>query len=166
MIPAWTIQHVSVQTVSNFGSSNVVAVKQECFPPSQLELLCVCHSSQSACRCQCKDFLAKPSTTFPNPAEFLWRPRKEHLEERSENIVLRRRRDGKILEVTIEKPLATTLRTRWDAKVLKDEPSKVTWDLTFMGDVTTIKLVHDGFAEETPNLQTVDRWLEHRFFPQ
>lgn len=67
--------------------------------------------------------------------------------------------DGKILEVIPEKRLVITFRARWDDKVMKDKPSKVTWDLTPMGEVTKVGLVHDGFDGETATYkQSMDGW--------
>ena len=61
--------------------------------------------------------------------------------------------DGEIIEVKPEQRLVNSFQARWDEKVAKDNASRVTWELTPMGQATKLTLLHDRFGEETATYQ-------------
>ena len=67
--------------------------------------------------------------------------------------------DGKVLEVNPQKRLQTTFQAHWDEKVSKDKASRVTWDLSPMGQATKLTLLHDQFDGETATYtQSASGW--------
>jgi uncharacterized protein YndB with AHSA1/START domain/DNA-binding transcriptional ArsR family regulator len=62
--------------------------------------------------------------------------------------------DGEILEIDPPRKLVQTFNMRWNPEV-NDPPSRVTWEITPMGDTCRLSLVHDGFASETPTYAEV-----------
>jgi uncharacterized protein YndB with AHSA1/START domain/DNA-binding transcriptional ArsR family regulator len=56
--------------------------------------------------------------------------------------------DGEILEADPPRKLVQTFNIRWMPGV-DDPPSRVTWEITPMGDTCRLSLTHDGFASET-----------------
>jgi DNA-binding transcriptional ArsR family regulator/uncharacterized protein YndB with AHSA1/START domain len=63
--------------------------------------------------------------------------------------------DGDV--ITAEKPhkLVTTFRANWDPSFAADRPSRCTWEITPMGDVCKLTLVHDDFDGETATFAAV-----------
>ena len=67
--------------------------------------------------------------------------------------------DGEVLEVKTQKLLTTTFQAHWDEKVSKDKASRVTWDLSPMGQATKLTLIHDQFDGETATYkQSASGW--------
>ncbi len=56
--------------------------------------------------------------------------------------------DGEILEVDPPRKLVQSFNVRWDPDIA-DPPSRVTWEITPMGETCRLSLTHDGFASET-----------------
>ena len=56
--------------------------------------------------------------------------------------------DGEILESDPPRKLVHTFNIRWLPDI-DDPPSRVTWEITPMGDTCRLSLTHDGFASET-----------------
>jgi len=56
--------------------------------------------------------------------------------------------DGEILEADPPRKLIQSFNMRWNPEV-DDPPSRVTWEITPMGDTCRLSLTHDGFASET-----------------
>ena len=61
--------------------------------------------------------------------------------------------DGKVLAADPQKLLKASLRAHWDEKVSKDKASRVTWELSPMGQATKLTLLHDQFDGETATYQ-------------
>ena len=57
--------------------------------------------------------------------------------------------DGEILDVEPGKRLVMTWRAHWDDSVVKDPPSRVTYELSQAGSSTKLRLVHDDFDTQT-----------------
>ncbi|HEX6129797.1 MAG TPA: metalloregulator ArsR/SmtB family transcription factor [Candidatus Limnocylindria bacterium] len=55
---------------------------------------------------------------------------------------------GEVLEADPPRKLVHSFNIRWDPEN-DDPPSRVTWEITPMGDSCRLSLVHDGFASET-----------------
>jgi uncharacterized protein YndB with AHSA1/START domain len=55
---------------------------------------------------------------------------------------------GEILEADPPRKLVHSFNIRWDPDN-DDPPSRVTWEITPMGDTCRLSLVHDGFASAT-----------------
>jgi len=67
--------------------------------------------------------------------------------------------DGEVLDVNPQERLATTFQARSDEKVSKDKASRLTWDLTPMGQSTKITLTHDRFGVENATYkQSASGW--------
>jgi uncharacterized protein YndB with AHSA1/START domain/DNA-binding transcriptional ArsR family regulator len=62
--------------------------------------------------------------------------------------------DGEILEADPPNKLVQTFNIRWDPEIT-DPPSRVTWEITPMGDTCRLSLTHDGFASETRTFSEV-----------
>ena len=56
--------------------------------------------------------------------------------------------EGEVIEADPPRKLVHSFNLRWDPEV-NDPPSRVTWEITPMGDTCRLSLVHDGFASET-----------------
>jgi uncharacterized protein YndB with AHSA1/START domain/DNA-binding transcriptional ArsR family regulator len=56
--------------------------------------------------------------------------------------------DGEVIEAEPPRKLVHSFNLRWDPDV-NDPPSRVTWEITPMGETCRLSLVHDGFASET-----------------
>jgi uncharacterized protein YndB with AHSA1/START domain/DNA-binding transcriptional ArsR family regulator len=56
--------------------------------------------------------------------------------------------DGEVIEADPPRKLVHSFNIRWDPEN-DDPPSRVTWEITPMGDTCRLALVHDGFASET-----------------
>ncbi|HEX2140701.1 MAG TPA: SRPBCC domain-containing protein [Candidatus Limnocylindria bacterium] len=56
--------------------------------------------------------------------------------------------DGQIVEADPPRRLVHTFNIRWDPEN-SDPPSRVTWEITPMGETCQLTLVHDGFETET-----------------
>jgi uncharacterized protein YndB with AHSA1/START domain/DNA-binding transcriptional ArsR family regulator len=56
--------------------------------------------------------------------------------------------EGQVVEADPPRKLVHTFAVRWDPS-FDDPPSRVTWELTPMGEVCRLTLVHDGFESET-----------------
>lgn len=61
--------------------------------------------------------------------------------------------DGRVLAIDPQKLLKTSFRAHWDEKVSKDNASRVTWELSPMGQATKLTLLHDQFDGETATYQ-------------
>lgn len=57
--------------------------------------------------------------------------------------------EGEILEVEAPHRLVHMFRVVHDPEVAADPPSRVTWEITPMGDACRLVLVHDGLAPAT-----------------
>jgi uncharacterized protein YndB with AHSA1/START domain len=57
--------------------------------------------------------------------------------------------EGEVLGVEPNRQLVISQRATWDPGVAADPASKVSWQLTPMGEATRLSLVHDGFEGET-----------------
>jgi uncharacterized protein YndB with AHSA1/START domain/DNA-binding transcriptional ArsR family regulator len=57
--------------------------------------------------------------------------------------------DGQVLEADPPRRLVTTFAAVWDPATVNDRPSRVTYELTPMGPVTKLTLIHDDFDGET-----------------
>ena len=63
--------------------------------------------------------------------------------------------DGKVLESDPPRRLVTTFAAVWDPATAGDRPSRVTYELTPMGPVTKLTLIHDDFDGETATYRQV-----------
>jgi uncharacterized protein YndB with AHSA1/START domain len=61
---------------------------------------------------------------------------------------------GEVVEADPPRKLVHTFNLRWDPEN-SDPPSRVTWEITPMGDTCKLSLVHDGFASETQTFREV-----------
>jgi uncharacterized protein YndB with AHSA1/START domain/DNA-binding transcriptional ArsR family regulator len=68
--------------------------------------------------------------------------------------------DGEVLEVDPPRRLVTTFAAKWDPALVDDPPSRVTFELTPMGELTRLTLTHDGFENENATFRdvAVDGW--------
>jgi len=62
--------------------------------------------------------------------------------------------DGEILELDPPRKLVQSFNMRWLPDVA-DPPSRVTWEITPMGDICRLSLTHDGFASESRTFSEV-----------
>jgi uncharacterized protein YndB with AHSA1/START domain len=62
--------------------------------------------------------------------------------------------DGEVLEADPPRKLVHSFNIRWDPEN-DDPPSRVTWEITPMGDTCRLSLVHDGFASESRTYNNV-----------
>ena len=63
--------------------------------------------------------------------------------------------DGEILEAQKPFKLVSTFHASFQDGLDKDRPSRVTWEITPMGDYCKLTLVHDDFDGETPTFKAV-----------
>jgi uncharacterized protein YndB with AHSA1/START domain len=63
--------------------------------------------------------------------------------------------EGKVLEVDPPRKLVTTFRAVHNPEAKNDRASRVTWEITKMGDVCKLVLTHDDFDGETATYKTV-----------
>ncbi len=63
--------------------------------------------------------------------------------------------DGKVLAIEPGRKLVTSFRSVHDPEAAKDRPSRVTWEITPLGDVCKLSLVHDDFDGETKTYRMV-----------
>ncbi|HEX6139992.1 MAG TPA: SRPBCC family protein [Candidatus Limnocylindria bacterium] len=66
--------------------------------------------------------------------------------------------EGTIVEADPPRRLVHTFAVKWDATV-NDAPTRVSWEITPMGETCRLSVVHDGFASETATYeQTGSGW--------
>ncbi len=63
--------------------------------------------------------------------------------------------EGTILEIDPPWRLVTTFSAKWDEATAEDPPSRVTYLLEAMGQVTKLTITHDGFGAATTTFQQV-----------
>ncbi|MEO8510917.1 MAG: metalloregulator ArsR/SmtB family transcription factor [Chloroflexota bacterium] len=63
--------------------------------------------------------------------------------------------DGRVLESDPPRRLVTTFAAVWDPATANDRPSRVTYELEPMGEVTKLTLIHDDFDGETETYRQV-----------
>ncbi len=63
--------------------------------------------------------------------------------------------EGKVLAIEPGRKLVTTFLSAHDPEASKDRPSRVTWEITPLGDVCKLALTHDDFDGETKTYQMV-----------
>ena len=66
--------------------------------------------------------------------------------------------EGQVLKVDQPRKLVHTLSARWSDAVRADRPSRVTWEITPMGEMSKLSLVHDDFDGETATYRDVAGW--------
>jgi uncharacterized protein YndB with AHSA1/START domain len=63
---------------------------------------------------------------------------------------------GEVLDADPPHRLVLSFDAQWDAEIVADAPSLVTWELSTLADgVTTLRVVHDGFDRETETYRQV-----------
>jgi uncharacterized protein YndB with AHSA1/START domain len=69
---------------------------------------------------------------------------------------------GELLEFDLPKRLVHSFSARWAPDVAADAPSRVTWEVTLVGEGTCkVVLTHNGFIGDTATAQAVaDGWPE------
>jgi uncharacterized protein YndB with AHSA1/START domain/DNA-binding transcriptional ArsR family regulator len=66
--------------------------------------------------------------------------------------------EGEIVEADPPRKLVHTMAVRWDPDV-NDEPTRVTWEITPMGEACLLSVTHDGFTSQTETYrQTKGGW--------
>jgi uncharacterized protein YndB with AHSA1/START domain len=66
--------------------------------------------------------------------------------------------EGEVLEADPPRKLVHTFSVRWDPD-LNDPPTRVTWEITPMGEACRLSVTHDGFTEENETfVSTRDGW--------
>lgn len=66
--------------------------------------------------------------------------------------------EGEVVEADPPRKLVHTMAVRWDPNV-NDEPTRVTWEITPMGEACLLSVTHDGFTSETETYhQTKGGW--------
>jgi len=63
--------------------------------------------------------------------------------------------EGVVLEIDPPNKLVTTFSSVHEPKAKDDRPSRVTWEITKMGDVCKLSLTHDDFDGETHTFKMV-----------
>ncbi len=63
--------------------------------------------------------------------------------------------EGKVLTAEPGRKLVTTFLSAHDPEASKDRPSRVTWEITALGDVCKLSLTHDDFDGETKTYKIV-----------
>jgi uncharacterized protein YndB with AHSA1/START domain/DNA-binding transcriptional ArsR family regulator len=67
--------------------------------------------------------------------------------------------EGEVVEADPPRRLVHTFSVRWDPEIAADPPTRVTWEITPMGDACLLAVTHDGFASETQTYrQTQGGW--------
>jgi uncharacterized protein YndB with AHSA1/START domain/DNA-binding transcriptional ArsR family regulator len=67
--------------------------------------------------------------------------------------------EGEIVEADPPRRLVHTFAVRWDPEIAADPPTRVTWEITRMGESCLLAVTHDGFASETATYhQTQGGW--------
>jgi DNA-binding transcriptional ArsR family regulator/uncharacterized protein YndB with AHSA1/START domain len=66
---------------------------------------------------------------------------------------------GKVIEAKRPFKLVTTFRAVWQESFKDDRPSRVTWEITPIGELCKLTLIHDDFDEETATFKaTAGGW--------
>jgi uncharacterized protein YndB with AHSA1/START domain len=66
---------------------------------------------------------------------------------------------GEVVEADPPRKLVHTFSVRWDPELNADPPTRVTWEITPMGEACLLAVTHDGFASETQTYhQTQGGW--------
>ena len=65
--------------------------------------------------------------------------------------------EGEIIEVTPPSRLVHTWKSNWGPEFANDRPSRVTWEITPMGETTLLRLIHDDFDGETVTYQSISQ---------
>ena len=63
--------------------------------------------------------------------------------------------EGEVLEIERPHRLVTTFAAVHNPEAKNDRPSRVTWEITKLGDVCKLVLTHDDFDAETATYKTV-----------
>lgn len=67
--------------------------------------------------------------------------------------------DGEVISCDPPNKLVTTFRAHWNSAFSRDRPSRVTWEITPLGAMCKLTLVHDDFGGETATFNaTRDGW--------
>ena len=64
--------------------------------------------------------------------------------------------NGEILEIDPPTRLVTTFSAVWDPETVGDRPSRITYELTPMGPMTKLTMIHDDFDGETATYRQVE----------
>jgi uncharacterized protein YndB with AHSA1/START domain len=66
--------------------------------------------------------------------------------------------EGEVVEADPPRKLVHTFAVKWDPEV-NDPPTRVTWEITPIGETCRLAVTHDGFSEETATFnQTKGGW--------
>jgi uncharacterized protein YndB with AHSA1/START domain len=65
--------------------------------------------------------------------------------------------DGEVVEVSPPSRFVHTWSSNWGPDFANDEPSRVTWEITPMGETTLLRLTHDDFAGETATYLSISQ---------
>jgi uncharacterized protein YndB with AHSA1/START domain/DNA-binding transcriptional ArsR family regulator len=65
--------------------------------------------------------------------------------------------DGEVLEVTPHSRFVHTWKAHWRPEIEKDRASRVTWEITPMGETTLLRLIHDDFDGETATYKSISQ---------
>jgi uncharacterized protein YndB with AHSA1/START domain len=67
--------------------------------------------------------------------------------------------EGEVVEADPPRRLVHTFSVLWDPELAADPPTRVTWEITPMGDACLLAVTHDGFTSETRTYhQTQGGW--------
>ncbi len=65
--------------------------------------------------------------------------------------------DGEVIEVDPPKRFVHTWKANWGPDYVNERPSRVTWELTPMGETTLLRLTHDDFDGETVTYKSISQ---------
>ncbi|MGE0599811.1 MAG: ArsR/SmtB family transcription factor [Dehalococcoidia bacterium] len=65
--------------------------------------------------------------------------------------------DGEVLEIDPPRRFVHTWKANWGPDFANDRPSRVTWELTPMGETTRLRLTHDDFDGETVTYKSISQ---------
>jgi uncharacterized protein YndB with AHSA1/START domain/DNA-binding transcriptional ArsR family regulator len=88
---------------------------------------------------------------FGSVAESTWQPSTPLVWRIDGNVAV----DGKVLEFDPPRKLVHTWDYRLDPDASKDRPSRVTWEITPMGEMCKLAVIHDDFDGETATYRIV-----------
>ncbi len=65
--------------------------------------------------------------------------------------------EGEVVEFNPPTRFVHTWRVNYNAEMHLEPPSRVTWDITPMGDTTLLRMTHDGFDGETATYKSISQ---------
>jgi len=65
--------------------------------------------------------------------------------------------EGEVVEISAPTRFVHTWSSNWGEEFANDQPSRVTWEITPMGETTLLRMTHDGFEGETATYRSISQ---------